>query len=165
MLILFKKYKILIGIILSISVIFSSLSNTTSSMHFPIKEKYILTSSFGYRDLDNEFHNGIDCAIPKDTEVFAMSKGKVTFSGFDPSGGYMVILQYDNGYKSMYCHLSENLKVSIGDNVKTGQLVGFVGPKYLKNGRLNGYTTGVHLHFGLYFNEKSIDPLSIHYAN
>ena len=92
-----------------------------------------------------------------------MQNGAVTFSGFDNSGGNMIIIQYNNGYKSMYCHLSSDLKVKSNDKVIKGELVGFVGPKYLENGKLNGYTTGVHLHFSVYVNGKSIDPFSLPY--
>lgn len=134
-------------------------------MQFPLKKQYILTSSFGFRSFDNSFHNGIDCAIAVNTPVYAMYSGKVTYSGFDISGGNMIIIEYTNGYKSMYCHLSEELLVSTNDTVKRGSCVGYVGPKYLKDGRLNGYTTGVHLHFGLYKNGKSIDPLNIKYID
>ena len=74
-----------------------------------------------------------------------------------------MIIQYDNGYKSMYCHLSSSLLFSTGNRVKKDECIGYIGPKYLANGKLNGYTTGVHLHFSLYKNGKSIDPLSIQY--
>lgn len=75
----------------------------------------------------------------------------------------MLIIQYNNGYKSMYCHLGNNILVKTGDKVVQGEQVGVIGPKYISPGVLNGYTTGVHLHFTLYFNGKSIDPLGEKY--
>lgn len=130
---------------------------------FPIKCDYILTSSYGWRSFDNSFHNGIDCAAYENTPVYAMSNGVVTFSGFNYSGGNMLIIQYDNGYKSMYCHLGNDIKVKYNDRVTKGEQVAVIGPKYVSPGVLNGDTTGVHLHFSLYYNDKSIDPLSESY--
>jgi murein DD-endopeptidase MepM/ murein hydrolase activator NlpD len=54
--------------------------------------------------------------------------------------------------------------VSTGQSVKAKQKVAYVGPKYLPNGKLNGFTTGQHLHFTLYYNNKLINPLSIKYS-
>ena len=150
-------------IYLLIFFIYFSFSFNSSSLAFPLKSDYILTSSYGYRTFDNSFHYGIDCAISEGTPVYSMQTGIVTFSGFDNSGGYMMIIQYDNSYKSMYCHLSSKLNFKTGDRVKKGSIVGYVGPKYIENGKLNGYTTGVHLHFGLYKNGNSVDPLQVDY--
>ena len=50
----------------------------------------------------------------------------------------------------IYYFSPNGLKLKKGDNVTQGQLVAYVGPKYLKNGKLNGMTTGPHLHFTLY---------------
>lgn len=130
---------------------------------FPIKCDYILTSSYGWRSFDNSFHNGIDCAACENTPVYAMSNGVVTFSGFNYSGGNMLIIQYDNGYKSMYCHLGNSIKVKYNDRVTKGEQVAVIGPKYVSPDVLNGDTTGVHLHFSLYYNDKSINPLSENY--
>lgn len=149
--------------LISICIISSLFNSNNTNFTFPLQEKYILTSNYGYRTFDNSFHDGIDCAINVNTPVYAMQNGTVTFSGFDNSGGNMIIIQYNNGYKSMYCHLSNNLKVKTNDKVTKGQIVGFVGPKYLENGKLNGYTTGVHLHFSIYLNGKSINPFSLSY--
>lgn len=42
-----------------------------------------------------------------------------------------------------------------------GQIIGKVGPKYLENGMLNGFTTGPHLHFCIYKDGKTLDPISL----
>ena len=82
-------------------------------------------------------------------------------AGFSASGGYMVKIEHENNYTSSYCHLSERLYVKNGDYVRSGQKIGTVGPKYLSNGKLNGATTGVHLHFAITHNGEAIDPLKI----
>jgi len=158
-----RNISIVSFIFLSICIIYCSINYNTSTLMFPLQIKYVLTSGYGFRTFNNAFHHGIDCAVLENTPVYAMNNGTVTFSGFDASGGNMLIIQYDNGFKSMYCHLASNFVFTVGDKVSKGIVVGYVGPKYLENGKLNGNTTGVHLHFGLYKDGKSIDPLSIQY--
>ncbi|MBR5228123.1 MAG: M23 family metallopeptidase [Clostridia bacterium] len=162
---MYKKYFFLsIITLISISILFSTLSGSYNKFFFPIQTNYILTSSFGYRTFDNSFHNGVDLAAIVGVPVYSINSGTVTYAAFDNSGGYMIIIEHSNGYKSMYCHLDSSLKVKNGDYVKSRQLIGYIGPKYLEDGRLNGYTTGVHLHYGLYLNNKSINPFSVNYS-
>lgn len=160
---MFKKYFKFLCVIFIICITYLCTSTPNTSLIFPIKSDYILTSSYGPRSFDNSFHNGIDCAAYEGTPVYAMADGIVTFSGFNYSGGNMLIIEYNNGYKSMYCHLGNNILVKLNDKVYQGEQVGIIGPKYISPGILNGDTTGVHLHFTLYLNGKSIDPLSEKY--
>lgn len=74
-------------------------------------------------------------------------------------------IEYSSGYESMYCHLDSTFFVSVGSKVHPGTLVATVGPKYFANGVRNGNTTGPHLHFALYKNGNSFDPLTLNYAN
>lgn len=164
MIILFKKYFKFLCVIFVICITYVCTSASTSTLIFPIKTNYVLTSCYGFRSFDNSFHNGIDCAAYEGTPVYAMSCGTVTFSGFNYSGGNMLIIQYDNGYRSMYCHLGNNILVKAGDKVYQGEQVAVIGPKYVSPGVLNGDTTGVHLHFTLYFNDRSVDPLKQNYV-
>lgn len=55
--------------------------------------------------------------------------------------------------------MDEHLYVRPGETLKQNQRLGKVGPKFLSNGMLNGWTTGPHLHLSLY-NEKgdTVDP-------
>ena len=78
--------------------------------------------------------------------------------------GNCVIITYYNGYKSLYGHISSNFVVNVGQSVSSNDIVAYVGPKYLSSGKLNGFTTGPHLHFTLYYNNKLINPLSIKYS-
>ncbi len=140
--------------------------NPNKDIYFPIKNKnYIITSKYGYRTLNYyHFHNGIDIALSEGTKLYSMSDGVVSFIGYSNGYGNNVIITYSNGYKSMYAHISSDFIVKKGQNVKARELVAFVGAKYLKNGKLNGMTTGPHLHFTLYKNGKHINPLSIKYS-
>ena len=69
-------------------------------------------------------------------------------------GGYgnTVILQHAGNYKTLYAHMRKfapNLKV--GDTVKAGQLIGFVGS--------TGISTGPHVHYEIRNNNVPIDPM------
>ena len=160
---LFKKYlRVILGIFF-LCIIYTCTHNSRELLIFPIKCNYVLTSGYGYRSFDNSFHNGIDCAASEGTPIYAMFNGIVTYSGFNSSGGNMLIIKYDNGYKSMYCHMANDILVNKGARVKAGEQVGNIGPKYVSPGKLNGDTTGVQLHFSLFFNDKSINPLEQKY--
>ena len=73
----------------------------------------------------------------------------------------MVIISHPNNIESRYAHLDSKIFVQKGDIVGKGEIIGKVGPKYLEDGRLNGATTGVHLHLGVLKNGEFIDPLNL----
>lgn len=124
-----------------------------------------ISSYFGKRKTPTKgastFHKGIDILASQGTTVYAVASGKVVIAGYTTSGGYMVKIEHENDYTSSYCHLSENLYVKANGYVSKGQAIGTVGPKYLSNGKLNGATTGVHLHFGITCDGNAIDPLKV----
>lgn len=161
---MFKKYLYFLILFLSFITLFFS-SNIDNTLYFPIKNKnYYISSYFEYRTLEYyHFHNGIDIPLVEGTSLYALSDGVVSFVGFISGYGNSVIITYNNGYKSLYGHCSETYIVEVGQNVKAKQKVALVGPKYLSDGNLNGFTTGPHLHFTLYYNNKIIDPLSVEF--
>lgn len=92
-------------------------------------------------------HNGIDFRTPIGTKILAALSGLVVGTGNTDavsgcySYGKWVLVEHANGLSSLYAHLS-SIGVSEGQQLTTGQLVGYSGN--------TGYTTGPHLHFGLY---------------
>lgn len=162
--IMFKKYFLFIfSFILSFILLFNYNFNS-SNLYFPVRSNYYITSDYGYRKLGTyHFHSGIDIGLCEGTKLYALSIGTVIFLGYSSSYGNSIIISYDNGYKSLYGHTSSNYLVKVGDRVSNNTVVALVGPKYLSNGKLNGFTTGPHLHFTLYKNNKIINPLSIRY--
>ncbi|MCX8074422.1 MAG: M23 family metallopeptidase [Clostridia bacterium] len=148
-------------------MLFSS-TNSLFDWYYPVKENKTVSSYFGYRDLlgKTNFHNGIDFPLKEGTSVFASNSGVVVYGGFNTSYGNCIIILHNNGYKSLYGHLSENFVVKNGDYIYAKQLIGFVGPKMLSNNILNGVTTGPHLHFSIFNNlGKHIDPFEVNLKN
>lgn len=163
---MFKKYLYSFGLLLGFICIFFSFcfKNNTSSLSFPIHNNYSFSSSYGYRNLGKyHFHNGVDIPKAVGTPVYALSSGTISYIGFSSSYGNNVIVSYYNGYKSLYGHMSGNYPFNIGDSVCSSDIIGYIGPKYLSDRKLNGFTTGPHLHFTLYYKGKVINPLSIKY--
>ncbi len=110
----------------------------------------------------SNYHNGIDFLAPLGSNIYACESGIVEYASFLHDGfGNTIIISHDLEYTSMYCHISETFLVNVGDYVQKGDLIGYVGPKYLSNGIQNGNTTGPHLHFSILHNGSYIDPLSI----
>ena len=115
-------------------------------------------------------HSGIDIPAPEGTKLIAVADGEITFTQFLGAGGYTITLSFGN-YKVTYCHCSPNYIVKVGDKVKQGQVIGYVGPKYVygvkgnqysdSSGKpTNGATTGTHLHFGIRIDGNYQNPLN-----
>lgn len=160
-----KKYIILFFVFIFSFPFLSNSFYSNLDYYFPTDYTYI-TSYFGARDLlgSYNFHNGIDFGAPIHSKVYATKSGIITFCGFIEGYGNSIIIQHDDGYKSMYCHIDEIFLVKVGDFVTTSSHIANVGPVYLSNGTMNGVTTGPHLHFTIYDkNGIAIDPLTFEY--
>lgn len=105
------------------------------------------------------FHRGIDYTGASDETIYATAAGKVRFVDQSPTRtgfGKYLIITHDNGYESVYAHLS-SIVVAVGNRVKQGQKIGVKGT--------TGNSTGMHLHFELSkgrWNNKyttNVDPL------
>ena len=112
----------------------------------PIRGSWTQTSGFGPREDPPGFHPGIDMADPVGTEIDAAFDGTVRYAG--PAQGYGNWVVIDSPgpqgtFASLYGHMYDNgLFVKPGEQVKAGQRIASVGS--------NGFSTGPHLHFGLY---------------
>jgi len=86
-------------------------------------------------------HNAVDLATSVGAPILASADGKVIISKFGGwNGGYgnYVVLRHKNGTQTLYAHNSRN-KVSVGETVKQGQVIAFIGT--------TGKSTGPHVHF------------------
>lgn len=90
------------------------------------------------------WHPGLDIACRMGTPVVASADGTVIRAGWDNMGyGWMVWIEHDNGYKTLYAHLSR-YDVDAGQIVRQGQLIGLSGN--------SGNSLGPHLHFEISLN-------------
>lgn len=94
-------------------------------------------------------HKGIDLAAPKMTPIYATADGEVTFSGRNGGYGNFVKINHRNGYKTAYAHM-HRIAVKKGADVHKGDLIGYVGT--------TGSSTGNHLHYEVYYQDKLVDP-------
>lgn len=127
------------------------LSRGTGSFAWPAVGGYI-SSKMGARW--GRQHEGIDIARPSDYTIKATDNGVVTFAGYDGTYGNKVVINHNNGYESVYGHLS-SITVSVGQVVGQGAKLGVMGS--------TGRSTGIHLHFEVHKNGSVIDPLSVLY--
>jgi murein DD-endopeptidase MepM/ murein hydrolase activator NlpD len=114
-----------------------------------------ITSPYGWRRNpftgEPHFHEGIDLAGKKNSEVISTAKGRVIEVLYDHYDfGKTIVIQHPNGIKTKYAHLSE-IKVRTGDKVEKGQIIGKTGS--------SGKSTGDHLHYVIINQGKTIDPL------
>jgi len=100
---------------------------------------------------NQQFHGGIDIANRTGTPVFATADGEVEFAAHDNGGlGNLVTLNHGYGLATRYGHLSK-IKVFVGQTVKRGTLIGYIGS--------TGYSTGPHLHYEVLKDNRQINPL------
>ena len=109
---------------------------------------YTFTSGFKMRW--GKLHGGVDLAVSEGTPVYAADNGKVIVAGdLDNGYGNYIILDHQNGYKTLYAHNSE-LLVSVGDIVAQGDQIALSGN--------TGNSTGPHVHFEIQVNDEKVDP-------
>ncbi len=99
-------------------------------------------------------HLGVDYAAPKGTPVYSAGDGVITFVGVKGGYGKTVIVSHSNGYSTLYAHLNGySKKAKKGAKVAKGSHIAYVGN--------TGMSTGPHLHFGLYRDNRAINPESV----
>ena len=122
----------------------------------PIRASFRWSSPYGYRTdpIKNvrAFHTGTDLACPTGTSIYAAMSGTVSYTGVSSVFGNYVIVNHNNGYQTLYAHMSKIL-VKKGQSVNQDTKLGLVGS--------TGYSTGPHLHFTVYKNGKIVDPMTV----
>ena len=100
------------------------------------------------------YHRGVDYAGAVGSPVIAPAGGRVALVGRVSQGfrvhGNMVGIDHGQGVTSVFLHLSR-INVQEGEIVQAGQVIGAVGA--------TGAVTGPHLHWGLFVNGQSVDPV------
>ena len=114
----------------------------------------LIKSYYGYRKNpitgDNQFHRGIDIAVPEGTEVYAAQDGTVTTAEYNDDYGNYIVITDSKGFVTKYAHL-ESMNVSAGQTVKHGAVIGKTGS--------TGAVTGSHLHLECMSGGEYYNPL------
>ena len=95
-------------------------------------------------------HPAIDIVTKKNEIVKACASGVIIYAGFSKDDGFFIIIDHGNESQSIYKHNKVNLKKS-GQRVQVGDPIAIVG-------NTGENTTGPHLHFELWFQQKQINP-------
>lgn len=129
----------------------------------PIKNEDLkrMASGYGYRNDPftkiRKFHAGMDFSAKTGTPVYATGDATVIRANNAMSGyGNLIILRHGFGYETYYAHLSK-YNVRVGQKVKRGDLIGFVGN--------TGRSEGPHLHYEVHINGKVVNPINFYYGN
>jgi hypothetical protein len=127
--------------------------NKQFCINMPFKKNKV-TSGFGRRinpfskqtgGPKTDRHYGWDVIpIDSDWRIGALQSGSVVFTGWKKGYGRTVIIEHENGFKTLYAHLYKT-NVVLGDFIKIGDVIGLVGS--------SGRSRGPHLHFEV-INEK-----------
>lgn len=118
-----------------------------------------IASGFGYR-IDPVYktvkmHAGLDFAAPQGTPIYATADGRISLAGNAGDGyGNHVIINHGYGYQTLYGHMVK-VKGKVGQNVKRGEVIGWVGS--------TGKSTGPHCHYEVHKNGNKIDPVYFFY--
>ena len=128
----------------------------SSGFAYPL-DSVKITSVFGSQRILNgrraNIHNGLDFSAEEGDSIRAISGGIVRIAGdnFFYNGNF-VLLDHGQGLSSVYLHMSK-LLVETGQKVKKGEVLGLIGT--------TGRSTGPHLHLGVQWYKKRIDPMSL----
>lgn len=101
-----------------------------------------VTSNYGKRQAPTKgastLHRGIDIVLDNG-KVPSVTAGTVTASGYNSSMGNYVKIKDSDGNIHTYMHLNSNARLTSGESVREGQIIGYQGE--------TGVATGVHLHY------------------
>ncbi len=123
-------------------------SRGTGRFVWPTNGGYI---SSGMGNRWGSYHRGIDIARPSNYTIKAADNGTVSFAGWDGSYGRKIVINHNNGFQTVYAHLS-SINVQVGQVVQAGLAIGVMGS--------TGHSTGIHLHFEVISNGGNVNPLA-----
>jgi murein DD-endopeptidase MepM/ murein hydrolase activator NlpD len=118
-----------------------------------------LSSGFGMRFHPilgySRMHAGVDFSAPYGAPIYAVSSGRVVYAGRHGGHGNFVRIEHNGGMGTGYAHMSR-IATYAGAPVQRGQVIGYVGS--------TGLSTGPHLHYEVYRNGQTVNPLSVKFA-
>lgn len=132
----------------------SGSSSSSSGWLYPLPYRVAVTSAYGYRVHPVtgawSFHTGVDLGAAEGTPIYATRSGTVTTATYSDVYGNYVTINHGDGYSSLYGHMTHYV-VSAGEYVSQGEVIGYVGS--------TGWSTGPHLHFTIYYNGSTVNPM------
>ncbi|MGD8684201.1 MAG: M23 family metallopeptidase [Chloroflexota bacterium] len=100
-------------------------------------------------------HDGIDIASYRGAPIRAAAFGVVSYIGWNPwdehGRAFMVVVAHASGFETLYGHVLPRRSVRVGQEVKKGEVIGYMGN--------TGFSTGTHLHFELRRGRTTLNPL------
>lgn len=127
----------------------------------PVSNKDLtrMASGFGYRIhpiyKTKKLHTGMDFSAARGTEIYSTGKGKVVEVESSARGyGNHIVIDHGYGYRTLYAHMS-NFNVRVGQEVKRGQLIGYIGN--------TGTSVAPHLHYEVHKNREKVNPVNFYF--
>lgn len=110
-----------------------------------------ISSHYGYRTSNGvtELHKGLDITPAAGTEILSVQDGTVSKVGNNNTYGKYIVIQNDDGYKTLYAHCS-TVSVSQGQNISIGDVIGKVGS--------SGNVSTATLHIEFQYEDEYYNP-------
>ena len=118
--------------------------------NFRISSRYNLRRRIAYYGNRVRPHKGTDFAAPYGTPIISTADGVVTESTRRGGNGKFVKIRHNGTYSTQYLHMSKR-SVNVGQYVKQGQVIGYIG--------MTGNTSGPHVCYRFWKNGRQVDPL------
>jgi murein DD-endopeptidase MepM/ murein hydrolase activator NlpD len=99
-------------------------------------------------------HYGMDFTAPQGTPIYATGNGVVITAGVGNGTGNHVVINHGYGYQTVYMHMVK-IKTHVGEQVKRGEVIGWVGS--------TGASTGPHCHYEVHVDGVPVDPVYFFY--
>jgi murein DD-endopeptidase MepM/ murein hydrolase activator NlpD len=101
-----------------------------------------------------KFHTGMDFTANIGAKIYAAGNGVVEKAEYGSGYGNHVVINHGYGYQTLYAHM-EKIVVRVGQKVKRGELIGYVGN--------TGLSVGPHLHYEVHKNGEPVNPVHFYY--
>jgi murein DD-endopeptidase MepM/ murein hydrolase activator NlpD len=102
------------------------------------------------------FHDGVDVAGYRGAPIRAAAVGVVSYIGWNPwdqkRRAFMVVIAHPGGYETLYGHVLPTRQVRVGQLVRRGEVIGYMGS--------TGRSSGVHLHLEFRRGRVTLNPLA-----
>ncbi len=101
-------------------------------------------------------HNGLDFTAPVGVPIYATADGRIKTAEFNGGFGNHVVINHGFGFETVYGHMVR-IKARVGEPVKRGEVIGYVGS--------TGLSSGPHCHYEVHRNGVPVDPIYYFYQD